>query len=317
MSASANNARSSAMPPPSANGTRKTLAERAGEVPKSTQVTSNLRIASTAVRGVPLAGTSRQQSFSSSTSSMRPPSVNSSRNVSNGSFTSSVSSSSRPPSQVYRPQTAMGNSKLQKPVANHVRPSTAMETHNSEFGPRKRKGMTPFPLHSDGAPKTPAQMQSNGSRDPSTKYSSGWKSIPDIARSIRDFSLNTAMSQLSLNEPAPTIASQVKPETPSQIPRLAQSNAPQPEITSPSKSPKKAPQRLHFLTRESNTPVALDTDSRIEELFCQFKETMNGATTESNSLKDMVNLYKERSKLEYPSTFITELLTIAPKSPRA
>lgn len=296
------------MPPPPKNGIRKTLAERAGETAKPAPIPLSSRTASAAVKGVPLADTARQTSFSSSVSSMRPPSVTSMRNVSNNSFSSSVSAASRlPSSQFCRPQTALGNSRIQKPVPNSIRPSTAMETHNLGPNSKKRKGMTNFPLDINGAPKPPAQMQRNGSYDPSMKYTSGWASTLHKARSFRDISLSTAMSRMSLDDPAPKTAPGAKPElpvTPSQIPRLAQPPTQQLEAPSPSRSPKKKAQAMQFLTRDSNTLAAWDSDSRLEEIIenhmAVFKESLSGATSESNSLKDMVNMYKARSKSTMP-----------------
>jgi len=303
ISASANNARSSAMPPPASTVNRKTLVERAGETARPISGASGSRQVSASVKTTSLAGTARQASFSSSTSSMRPPSLSSMRNASNGSFSTSVSSGSRPPSsQYFRPQTAMGSSRIQKPVTNSVRPSTAMETHNTGPQSRKRKGMTPFSLDVDGTPM-PAQMQRNGSQDPNMNYASGWGSKSVYPRSMRDFSISTAMGRLSLDDAVPLPASDAKsgvPFTPSQIPRLAQSVAEQPETPSPSKSPRKRAPAMSFLTRDSNTPVALDIvdiEQTITQSLSLFQESITGATAESQSLKDIITMYKGSSRL--------------------
>ena len=278
--------------------------ERGGEIPKPASDAAKSRTVSGALKGVALNTLGRQTSFTSSASSMRPPSVTSMRNVSNGSFSSSVSSGTRPPSShSHRPQTAMGNSRIQKPVTNPARPSTAMETHIAGPGSKKRKGMSCFPLDVNGTPLRSTQMQRNGSYDPGMNYTSGWESTPETVRSVRNFSLSTAMSQMSLDDMGPRALSTAKPDlalTPSHIPRLAQSVAQRPETPSPSRSPKKIAQPLRFLTRESNTPVAWDTDSRLEEVetVCsQMKDQITGVTAESSSLRDMVNVYKARSRL--------------------
>lgn len=92
------------------------------------------------------------------------------------------------------------------------------------------------------------------------------------------------------------------PTTPSHIPKLVPQVALPAETPSPSKSPKKTPRTAPalplYLNRTSNEVIAWDTDSRLEEVekMCsQFKEKMDGATTESKSLKDMTELYKLRS----------------------
>jgi len=303
ISASANNARSSAMPPPTSTVNRKTLVERAGETVRPMSVASSSRQVSASVTATSLAGTARQASFSSSTSSMRPPSVNPMRNASNGSFSTSISSGSRPPSsQYFRPQTAMGSSRIQKPVTNSVRPSTSMEAHNTGPQARKRKGMTQFSLPVDGTP-IPAQMQRNGSQDPNMNYASIWGSKPTHARSGRVFSISTAMGQLSLEDATPRPASDAKSEvplTPSQIPRLAHSVAQQPETPSPSKSPRKRAPTMSFLTRDSNTQVALDMqdiENTISQSLSLFQESITGATAESQSLKDIISVYKGSSRL--------------------
>lgn len=318
MPASAQNARSTAMPPPSKDATRRTLAERAGEIPRSASTAPGSRAYSGAVKPTSLANAGRQPSLSSSTSSMRPPSVNSQRNISNGSFSSSVSSNSRPPSaQSFRPQTAMGNPRIQKPPINQFRPSTAMETYNTGPGAgfsRKRKGKPQFSLDPRGAPQMPAQMQRNVSHDTGMNYKSGWLGVPYRATSLRDVSISTAMSGLSLNDatPKPTVVQSLEvPLTPSQIPRLAPSLLAQSEASSPSKSTSKTPSKSpkkraspqRFLTRDSNTLAAYETDNQLEQMdnmYSKLMETISGATTESNGLKEMVDVYKARSRLSSP-----------------
>jgi len=322
MSASANNARSTAMPPPASTVNRKTLVERAGETARPVSGVSSSRQVSAAVKATSLAGTARQASFSSSTSSMRPPTVNSMRNASNGSFSTSVSSGNRPPSsQYFRPQTAMSNSRIQKPVTNSVRPSTALETHNTGPQSRKRKGMPQFSLDVDGTPM-PAQMQRNGSHDPIMNYASGWRSKPVYARAMRDISISTAIGQLSLDDATPRPASEAKSEvplTPSHIPRLAHSVAQQPETPSPSKSPRKRAPNMSFLTRDSNTPVALDFEDMehtISQSLSLFQESITGATAESQGLKDIISMYKgsSRSTWSCPQGSVTDRHTIQSRS---
>ena len=137
--------------------------------------------------------------------------------------------------------------------------------------------------------------------------------------SLREASLNTQFHFLTLDDanpkPAPIAEADESvtplvpssdpktetrlPQTPSQIPKAIPRVAFPAEIPSPSKSPQKTPKALpKYLNRESNLTIAFDTDQRLEEVenMCsQFKEKMDGATTESKSLKEMMAVYKIRS----------------------
>lgn len=90
------------------------------------------------------------------------------------------------------------------------------------------------------------------------------------------------------------------PKTPSHIPKLIPPPVvPPTEAPSPSKVSKKTPKALpKYLNRDTNVTLAWDTDSRLMEMensISQFKEKMDGATTESRSLKEMMAVYKIRS----------------------
>ncbi len=300
MSASATNARTTAMPPPQNTNIlkRKTLAERAGEPngrpapapPSSRPVNSNIKTTS-------IAGISRESSLSSSVSS-RQTSGASTRNVSNSSYSSSVST--RPQSaQLYRPQSAMAaHSRLQKPISTFGRPATSLEVHEEERGIArtigKRKGRIPL----SSCPNPPGPFDTLLS--------------PKLrGRSIREFSMNsvtTKFNTLSLKsgptQSTPKVDVEV-PATPSQIPKLVPKVALPIETPSPSKSPKKAPRTSRalplFLNRTSNEVIAAwDHDTRLEELenVCsEFKEKMDGATMESRSLQEIIKVYKIRSGL--------------------
>lgn len=160
--------------------------------------------------------------------------------------------------------------------------------------------MTPFSLDVDGAPMT-AQMQRNGSQDPKMNYASGWGSKPVYRLSLRDASISTAMGRLSLDDAIPRPASDAKSEvpfTPSQIPRPAHSVAQQPEIPSPSKSPRKRAPASSFLTRDSNTQVAMDLeDIDHPQSLSVFQEGIAGATAEAQNLKDAIATYRGSSRL--------------------
>lgn len=101
------------------------------------------------------------------------------------------------------------------------------------------------------------------------------------------------------------------PPTPSHIPKLAPRLPLRAETPSPSKSPRKPPKApAKFLNKDTNTLVAWDTDSRLEEVenMCsQFKEKWDGATTESKSLKEMMAVYKIRSMFDHMIPFAVKL----------
>ena len=285
------------MPPPQNMNTlkRKTLAERAGEPTARpapappTSRTLNAHVRATSITGVP-----QDLSLSSSMSS-RQTSRASTRNNSNSSYSSSVGT--RPPSsQSYRPQSAMAaHSRLQRPVCN-IRPATSLEVHEEESEMAraigKRKGRIPL----SSCPNPP-------------EYSS--LRLPKLRGcSIRDFStgsLNTKFNTLSLEsghtQSAPKVDVEV-PATPSQIPKLVPQVSLHAETPSRCQSPKKTPRTLpalpKFFNRGSNEVIAAwDHDSRLEEVenMCSlFKEQMDGATTESKSLKEVIGVYKIRSE---------------------
>ena len=317
MSAAATNARSTMLPPPNNDKKRKTLAERAGEPSRPTPAPPSSRPVNAHVRATSLAGVARETSFSSSVSS-RPSSVASTRNTSGSSYSSSVGPGSRPPSShYYRPQSAMSHPRLQRPVSSLNRPATSLEAHEEEPGTArnlgKRKGRTPFPLNPQDCPPTIRPPRMRGSRDTQKVHTSEWVRT----FSFREASLSNAFSGLSLHEEASQSASATDmearptsphtqaaskagaPPTPTFIPRLAHRAVLPVEPQSPSKPPKKTPKPLpQFLTRSSNQVIAWDTDSRLEEVenMCtQFREKMDGATTESKSLREMMGIYKIRS----------------------
>ncbi|CAD6592553.1 MAG: kinesin-like nuclear fusion protein [Alectoria sarmentosa] len=282
---------------------RKTLAERAGEpTGRPAPAPPSSRLVSAHVRATSLASVSRDSSFSSSVSS-RQTSGASMRNVSNNSYSSSVGT--RPSSgQSYRPQSAMATpSHLQKSVYTIGRPATSLEVHEEEPGIArtvgKRKGRTPL-SSCPNPPEYPVTLQSPRLR----------------GRSLRGFSLNslnTKFNTLSLksgpSQSTPKVDVEVPP-TPSYIPKLVPQVPLPTETPSPSKSPKKTPRALKlFLNRTSNDVIAWDTDSRLEEVenMCsQFKESMDGATTESKGLKEIIGVYKIRiAELEAIRTTLT------------
>lgn len=252
---------------------------------------------------------------------MRPPSSNSVRNVPNGSMSSNAGSGYRAASmQSYRPQSAMSGPRIPKATQGSSRPATAMGAHSTAPGTGrvvgKREGMPQFSLNSEGisnGPSGPNGAVRNGSDERHMRYPLGRVSQTCVPRSIREISISTAMSHLSLDDPTPQplcTAGQDTPVTPSQIPKLKQTPVPQTflpprpfppaEASSPCKSPQKTPKALpRFLNRASNTELAWDTETRygeFESMYNHFQGQMNGITTESNAMKEMIAMYKERSK---------------------
>lgn len=311
MSASATNARTTAMPPPQNVNTlkRKTLAERAGEPSgRPAPAPPSSRPVNAYLKATTIAGASRDSSVSSSVSS-RQTSGASTRNVSNSSYSSSVGT--RPPSaQLHRPQSAMAaHSRIQKPVSTIGRPATSLEVHEEEPGMArtlgKRKGRIPL-SSCPNPPDYPDTLQSPRLRGRSTRVFS----LSSLSTKFNTLSLKNGPTQS-----APKVDVEV-PATPSHIPKLVPQVALPAETPSPSKPPKKTPRTLPplplYLNRASNEVIAWDTGSRLEEVenMCsQFKEKMDGATTESRGLKEIIGVYKIRSG-SCPSV----LVSIPPKS---
>ena len=189
-----------------------------------------------------------------------------------------------------------------------------MDPPNTANTADTREGMTPISL----CPKEPSRTQHE--------------------RSIRDVSLSTAMSMLSLSSdgqprptinweasctpshlprrvpsaltcvaspepqaPQPTSKAEVEaPYTPSHLPRHVPSVVLRADHPSPSKSPKKTPKVIQFLTKDSNltSSIVWDTSARLdymETMYAELTSKMNDTTTESNSLKEMTAIYKTRS----------------------
>ena len=297
MSASATNARTTAMQPPQSTNTlkRKTLAERAGEPtgrPAPAPPTS--RPFNAHSKATSIAGSFRDSSLSSSVSS-RQTSGASMRNTSNSSFSSGVGTR-LPSAQPHRPQSAMAaHSRLQRPISTINRPATSLEGYEEEDEPGgaqtigKRKGRIPL----SSCPNPPDfydAVHSPKLRGRSIRYCSM-------------NSLNTKFNILSLKSDSIQSTPKVEmnfPATPSHIPKLVPQVALPAETPSPSKAPKKTPRPLPlYLNRTSNEVIAAwDRDTRFKEFentLSQFKEQMDSATTESKSLKEITGVYKIRS----------------------
>ena len=317
MSESASNARASNMPPPPApigTNKRKTLAEKAGEpIKRPAPMQPGPRPLSAAGKLDSKGPSSNQASSSSTLFSMRPSSSTYSRN---NSLSNSASSAHRATSSHSRPQSAMDGSRIL-----HKAPQTEGRSLTS-FGMRfgtggvvgNPEGMPPISSCPNGNPRGHKEMvphRSNGSH----RSNASSEVIKSRVPSSREVSLCNAMHDLSIDEISlqSTLAVvQDVPVTPSsQIPRLVQTptctglltqtRLPQAEAPSPSKSSQKPPKALpKFLTRDSNTELAgWDHDSRLHQVesnFAHLKGEMTRITDERSSMKDMIAMYKTKSR---------------------
>ena len=308
------------LPPPPGNLKRKTLVDRAGEPARAAPAPPSSRPINAAVKATSITGLSRQASFSSSASS-RPSSVSSMRNVSNSSFSSSVGGGRPPSSQSYRPHTALSSHNTQKHTPLYGRPASFFDPH-ADSGQvvqtnGQRSSMTPF----SSSIKKHSSMQdiaSHTSFHSQGDTISNWSSSTTQhsmhlrrAQSYRDLSLSTALSKLSLNQHDCDAIPEENVDvvsTPSHLPKRKTSKfSLVQDKPSPLKSPKKTP-KPSFLRIDSNVQaIAWDTESRLEnvenmysELEKTFQKTVKSTTTESNSLKETINLYKARSRYIIP-----------------
>ncbi len=195
------------MLPPATTGTkRKTLADRAGEPRRAPQAPS---INATTIAGTKPSswgGNYRQPSVSSSIASSRPLSVASSRNISGGSCTSTMSTTSRPPSaQANRPQSAMAASRIQRPQSTHGRSASSLNASVAQPGAGRaqgqRSGRTLFPSTLTNCPESLEIGKTRGSHDTQTQSISEWASSKIASGSSRIFLLPTTMNG-SATEPS-------------------------------------------------------------------------------------------------------------------
>ncbi|KAL9613315.1 MAG: hypothetical protein Q9167_002137 [Letrouitia subvulpina] len=337
LTSSAVNSRSTDMPPPPVNGLkRKTLAERGGEpirTPAGPKTNKNINASA---KSSSIAGPPYQQLSYSSSANSRPPSAAGARNVSNGSFTSSVGYSNRPiPSQFHRPHSAMGPPRLNKLLTAPTRPASSMEAHTAPSNGRvlgKRKGRTQFSSTLIECPEHTVDF--NGSPKAQMKPPSNWESIRCQAKSLRDISLSNAMSKLSLENSSPEIEHShvsvdhkgaqntpitLNPQTPSHLPRPVHAIATPAQSPSPSKAPKKKNSCV-YLNRHSNLSVpgfdADDCYGNMEGYYTDFKDHFNGAAKQSNGMTESITIYKKmiteleatrRQLLAENTALITEL----------
>ncbi|KAL8728292.1 MAG: hypothetical protein Q9181_005395 [Wetmoreana brouardii] len=337
ITASTMNARNGEMPPPAINEKkRKTLTERAAEPIRKQPPPANNKPAYAV-------GNYRQPSFASSVASSRPSSVASSRNISGGSYTSTMSTISRPPSaQSQRSQSAMAISRIQRPQSMQGRPLSSMEAPttvpSTGQGQGNRSGRTPFHSTLTRCSEDLEPTQANASYD--TQAIPDWASSGSPIECSRAVSLSTAMGDLSLQEPelgaTPKVVQQrevsittamgnmslnskepeasfslLNPGTPSHIPRPRSGPAVHVSARSPSKSPKKTPAPMtKFMNRNTNTQFEdFNADDRyimMEKMMSEVTGRIQDKTSESNGLRELVAEYKARvAELESIRTQLT------------
>ncbi|MCJ1418402.1 kinesin-like nuclear fusion protein [Xylographa parallela] len=294
------------LPPPPGTLKRKTLVDRAGEPARAAPAPPSTRPANAAGKATLIAGISRQPSNTSLTSS-RPGSVSSTRNVSNASFTSSLSGGRPPSTQCFRPNVSVSSSTSSRPrlttpgyFDQHNDPSQSMQTNGN------RTSMTPFhstlrkvsTLQENSLRKSYNNVQDPFIADWSASVSCASKSTRRI-KSLRDISLSTRLGGLSLYDNNCTLIPEELPEPPctlSHIPRKKMSRLSLNSATSMSPKKQKA---VSFLTKDSNT-TAIDwsLESRMETMessYIEIKEKMNDTLVESSGLKDTIGMYKARA----------------------
>ena len=254
----------------------------------------------------------------------------SSRSASNSSHSSSIGPGSRLPSaSSYRPQSSMGHPRVQRSTNSQARPATSLELHHEELG-GTRKGSREkcmVPNSSSLQYPSPDFLSPKSRRGGSLQLRGKNKQ----KRNAQEIFVSKQLDALSLNghekhplsdleplcpkkktyehipkacteQPAP-IADACCPQTPSHITKRAPLAASFLEHSSPPKSLRKSPKKPCelplFLNRETNTRLAWDTDSRLDELehqHARFKEEIGRATSQSNSLHETIQVYKLRSK---------------------
>lgn len=259
------------------------------------------------VRATTIAGvrnTSHSSASSRSTSQ-------SSRNTSGTSFTSM-----RPPSSSssYRPQSALshGRNPLAQSAGN-ARPATSFEDHMDD---KTRKGMTqhipyiyPTPEPSTLYPKRQRRRndQTTSRRDTGLRSTASEASMRNVDGSnpFRDVSITLRFEQMSLNSKKSSLEGQ-STTTPSYLPKPVTQPQPEPpstQITTPRRSYKspstsKKSSTPMFLSKTSNTPIAWDTQGRVDDMgktLETFREQMASITNGQSSLQEQNNFYKTRS----------------------
>ena len=307
------------LPPPPGHLKRKTLAEKAGEVSRPVPAPPTSRPLGAHTRATSVAGVSRQNSFSSSTSTRPNSSASSYRNGSNSSFSSSVGHGRIASGQSSRPHTAMSAHTSQRSTTGQNRPASSIDSHTGNGRSIHYDGPANSMRHISSSVRncsasSVVRKTSWASNDSQTKYTEVWPSSandqfrhdPHI-KSLRDISLiSQGVTSMSLYANTVILQPHQKeqerprsPQTPSQIPTKRKSATPLSTANaSPLKSSRKTERVGGFLSKDSNIKLAdWDLGNRvenIESMYAELKATVNSTTAESNNLKDNNSLLKAR-----------------------
>lgn len=146
--------------------------------------------------------------------------------------------------------------------------------------------------------KSSTKPDSIGCYDPHIYRDAQWESSCAKGR-LHDGSVTSTLKALTMNGKTTPSVDMNASLTPSQIPLRAPTHSARAKISSPSKSPEKALSLGRFLTRDSNTPVAWNTEDRFERMehrFSELKEIIGGATSEDATLKEIIAIYKTKGR---------------------
>ena len=214
----------------------------------------------------------------------------------NNSFGNSVGPGRRTFSnQIDRPQ-----SRTQRTPSSAYRPTSSQEVYprpsKGSQGTRNQ-GRILFSSTPSQVNESPTEPEDIGCYDPHIYRDAHWES-PCAKGRLRDGSMTSILKTLTMNGKTTSVDMNAS-LTPSQIPLCAPTHSARAKIPSPSKSPKKALSLGRFLTRDSNTPVAWNTEDRFERMengFSELKEIIGGATSDGASLKDIIAIYKTKGR---------------------
>lgn len=325
LSASVNNSRQiSMLPPPQAGLKRKTLAERAGEVPRGIPAPPGSRLAQPTIRGTTLGGGGggggglHQPGFGASTNH-RPASAASS--AATGLSASAIHGPDRHHvGTMQRPQTSMSSYGKTRSIRGHSRPASSFDASSSSLTNGARNAPIEAPANSMQSVffrKFSANIPDRKSEFTHSLYHyptstnahdrESFYTIPNngIAQSSRTLSLSTAMRGLSIahKHDPPSIFSQTL-RGPATFPKSMAQTSPSktsaaPSPTHPHSSPKKSPKKEKlFLNKFSNVKTPdWDLGSRVENMesmYADLKASLSTTTAESNGLKESILLYKAR-----------------------
>lgn len=200
-----------------------------------------------------------------------------------------------------RPQSSLLNSRIQRKASSTTRPNSSLEVYSRPSKGSQgigNQGRILFPSNPLQVNKSPTKPESIGCYDPQIYCDSVWES-PCAKGRLRDVSVTSALRGLTMNGKTTPSVEMNASLTPSQLPLRSYTHSARAKIPSPSRSPKKALSSGRFLTRDSNTPVAWDTEDRFERMehgFSELKEMIGGATSEGANMKDIIAMYKTKGR---------------------